>query len=115
MERKNIAAFTEVIGESFPAFVSINRNEDGSRITLTARERGHNGEKQVTLEIPHDDLHQLAVGILYYTDPNAGVVMEVRETDGRVQCVWLGCAMSDFVGRAFIPFPAVPRKVGVEV
>jgi hypothetical protein len=41
---------------------------------------------------------------------NVGVVMEVRETDGRVQCVWLGCAVSDFVGRALIPFPAVPEK-----
>lgn len=68
MGRKNIAAFTEA-AESYPAFVSINRDSDGGNITLTARERGHNGNKVVTLEITQDELHKLAVDILGYTDP----------------------------------------------
>ena len=63
MERKNIAAFTEATAESYPAYVSINREADGT-IKLTARERGHGGEKQVTLEIPQRALYDLAVDTL---------------------------------------------------
>ena len=69
MSQKNIAAFTETTGEPYPAYVSINRNDDGSVITITARERGHNGEKQVTLEIPEDELLQLGIEIMRYADP----------------------------------------------
>ena len=69
VETKNIAAFTEATNEPYPAYLSINRNADGSVITVTARERGHNGEKQVTLEIPEADLLQLGVGIMRYADP----------------------------------------------
>lgn len=43
MERKNIAAFTED-GTSYPAYVSINREEDGT-CSITVRERGHDGNK----------------------------------------------------------------------
>ena len=69
MERKNIAAFTEATAEPYPAYLSINRNADGSIITITARERGQNGEKQVTLEIPESELLQLGVEIMRYADP----------------------------------------------
>ena len=69
MERKCIAAYTEVTNESYPAYISINRNDDGSSITVTARERGNGGEKSVTLQIPEDDLHTFALEILSYTDP----------------------------------------------
>lgn len=62
MERENIAAYTES-GASFPAFISINRESDG-RFTITARERGHNGEKLVTLEIPEAELGQFAEEII---------------------------------------------------
>ena len=65
----NIAAFTEATVEPYPAYLSINRNADGSIITITARERGHNGEKQVMLEIPEADLLQLGVEIMRYADP----------------------------------------------
>lgn len=59
MERKNIAAFTEATNESYPGFVSINREPDG-RYVLTVRERGHGGEKMVTLELPIEALYDLA-------------------------------------------------------
>ena len=60
---------TEATSEPYPAYLSINRNADGSVITITARERGHNGEKQVTLEIPEEELLQLGVEIMRYADP----------------------------------------------
>lgn len=69
MEHKNIAAFTEATSEPYPAYLSINRNADGSVITITARERGHGGEKQVTLEIPEAELLQLGIEIMRYADP----------------------------------------------
>lgn len=64
-ERKNIAAFTE-FSYDFPAYISINREPDG-RITVTAREQGDSGNKQVTLDIPERDLIKLAYSILERT------------------------------------------------
>ena len=63
MERMCIAAFTETTGESFPAFVSIYRESDGT-FSLTARERGNAGEKMVKLEIPASKLGGLAEEII---------------------------------------------------
>ncbi len=68
MERKYIAAFTEETKESFPAFVSINRESDG-RYVITARERGHGGNKMVALEIPVQALSIFATGILMELGP----------------------------------------------
>ncbi len=68
MERKYIAAFTEETKENFPAFVSINRESDG-RYVITARERGHGGNKMVTLEIPVQALSIFATGILMELGP----------------------------------------------
>ena len=56
MERKNIAAFTESTPDL--AYVSIIRDPEG-RYTITARERGHDGNKMVTMEIPEADLQRL--------------------------------------------------------
>lgn len=43
MKRKNIAAFTED-GTSYPAFVSVNYEGDGT-CSIIVRERGHDGTK----------------------------------------------------------------------
>ena len=63
MERKHIASFTEQTKENFPAYVSINRENDGSYV-ITARERGHGGNKTVTITIPASALYVFASNII---------------------------------------------------
>ena len=64
MERKHISAYTEV-GTSYPAFISLNREADG-RLTLTARERGHAGEKVVNVDITPEALEVFVTDALAY-------------------------------------------------
>lgn len=62
--RKNIAAFTETnYTGSYPAYISINREENNT-ISIIARERGHDGNKSVRMEISEEELLALAEAIL---------------------------------------------------
>ena len=67
MNRKSITAYTEET-TSYPAFVSINMEPDGM-YSITVRERGHNGEKQATLQLHDADLLKLGIAIVAETDP----------------------------------------------
>ena len=60
--RTNLYAYTEPQG-SFPAYVSVNREEDG-RVTMTVRERGHNGEKAATVELSDALLDSMALALM---------------------------------------------------
>lgn len=60
--RTNLYAYTEPQG-SFPAYVSVNREEDG-RVTLTVRERGHSGDKAATIELSDETLDGMALALL---------------------------------------------------
>lgn len=54
---RNIAAYTEAGDFSYPAYLSINERTDGV-IAVTARERGHQGNKTVTFEMSKQDLER---------------------------------------------------------
>ena len=60
--RTNIYAYTEA-HNPYPAFVSVNREDDG-RVTMTVRERGHNGEKMATIDLADDLLDSMAVAFV---------------------------------------------------
>ena len=61
--REHITAYTEVTPESYPGYISINREEDG-KVEITVRERGSNGEKSVVLTMPDSAFVKLAVEAL---------------------------------------------------
>lgn len=54
----NLFAHTEAFAP-FPAYVTVNRETDG-RLTLTVRERGHNGTKTATIEMSAAELIDLS-------------------------------------------------------
>jgi hypothetical protein len=60
--RTNLYAHTEA-HHPYPAFVSVNREEDG-RVTMTVRERGHNGEKMATIELTEERLDEMGMTFL---------------------------------------------------
>lgn len=60
--RTNLYAYTEPQG-SFPAYVSVNREEDG-RVTMTVRERGHNGERMATIELSDELLDAMSLAFI---------------------------------------------------
>lgn len=64
MDRQHISAYTEP-GVSYPAFVALNREPDG-RLTVTARERGHDGNKVVQLDITPEALEVFVTDALAY-------------------------------------------------
>lgn len=57
--RRNLAAYTEVSDTSYPAYISVNRLGHG-HASITAREAGNNGLKQVNIRIPEDKLAKFA-------------------------------------------------------
>ena len=57
-----IAAFTEAAA-SYPAYLSVNREGHNSNV-LTARERGHNGNRMVSVHINDAELEAFAKAIL---------------------------------------------------
>lgn len=61
--RTNLYAYTETHGQQFPAYVSVNREDDG-RVTMTVRERGHEGGKTATIELPAEALDAMSVSLL---------------------------------------------------
>jgi hypothetical protein len=49
--QENLYAFTECTGKSYPGYVSLNRQPDGS-ITLTVRSPGNEGRDCGTIVLP---------------------------------------------------------------
>lgn len=68
--RTNLYAHTEA-HHPYPAFVSVNREEDG-RVTMTVRERGHNGEKMATIELTDEKLDEMSMAFLDVRNVPAG-------------------------------------------
>ncbi len=60
--RTNLYAYTEAHNQ-YPAYVSVNREEDG-RLTMTVRERGHDGNKTATIELSEETLDAMSVAFL---------------------------------------------------
>lgn len=56
-QRRNLAAFTEATNEPYPAYASLNEEADGA-VTLTVRERGHEGNKTATITLDRDQLEK---------------------------------------------------------
>jgi hypothetical protein len=58
-DRRNLAAFTDVVNPFYPSYLSVNREANG-KVVWTAREAGHHGTKVVNIEMPAEELAKFA-------------------------------------------------------
>ena len=80
MSEHIIFAWTErTPPEGYPAYVSINRDQQG-RHTITVRSRGGDGHNVVTVEIPVEQLEALlcALAADLYRDENSDAITKVE-------------------------------------
>ena len=71
--RKNIFAYTN--GASNPGYISVNEEDDG-RVTVAVRSNG--AQVPSAIELPRDELANLAAGIGAYLEATAPAAPEVE-------------------------------------
>ena len=69
MPHTNIHAFTKVERETYPAFVSINRDDRTGELSVTVRSRGDGGRSVGMITLTEDQLRKLAVDVLDVLGP----------------------------------------------
>lgn len=75
--RKNIFAHTD-IGASNPGYISVNEEDDG-RVTVAVRSNG--AQVPSAIELPRDELANLAVGIGAYLEATAPAAPAAKAKD----------------------------------